>query len=80
MVYVTMTDKCLSGWGMAVNKTNKLIIECETMKQALIIEKNARLRSEMKYINIRSSKPSYNQKRFYLSWKKFEELGEIWTK
>lgn len=79
MVYVTMTDKFLSGWGMAENKTNKLIVECNTLSQARIVEKNARLRAEMKYINIRFSKPSYNLNRVFPSWKKFEELGEIWT-
>ena len=34
MVYVTMTDKFMSGWGMAKGKTNKLVIECENSMQA----------------------------------------------
>ena len=26
--YVTMTDKAMSGWGMAKNKTNKYVVIC----------------------------------------------------
>ena len=64
--WVSMTDKFLSGWGMAENKINKLVIECDSYDEALIVEANARNRSEMKYINICSTKPNYNQK-YYLT-------------
>ena len=57
--YVTMTDKYLSGWGMSEGKTNKLIIECDTIEQAEQIERVARYRDEMRYVNIRMSKPRY---------------------
>ena len=40
--YVTMTDKAMSGWGMAKNKTNKYVVICDTHEQAQIIEKNAK--------------------------------------
>jgi len=60
MYYVTMTDKFMSGWGYARNKINKLVISCETMEQAQTVYNNACNRPEMKYINIRSSKPYYN--------------------
>lgn len=75
--YVTMTDKFLSGWGMAERKTNKFIVVCENWKQAEAIERNAKKRPEMKYINICTTKPRYgaNVKE---SWKTFEQLGEIW--
>ena len=66
MYYVTMTDKFMSGWGFASGKRNKLVIACETMAEALIVEQNAQDRSEMKYINIRSTKPSYPSA--YVSW------------
>ena len=56
MYYVTMTDNFMSGWGLARNKTNKLVIECDDMNQAMLIEKNAKLRSEMRYVNIRSTR------------------------
>lgn len=58
--YVVMTDKAMSGWGRAQGKINKLIFECDTHEQAQIVEKNARNRSEMKYINVTRNKPRYN--------------------
>ena len=76
-LYVTMTDKFMSGWGMAKDKTNKLIVVCDSWKDAETIERNAKKRSEMKYINICMKKPRYG-KNVLESWKTFEELGEIW--
>ena len=76
-LYVTMTDKFLSGWGNAVNKTNKFIIECDTWEQAETIERNAKKRSEMKYINICINKPKYKAN-VLESWKTFEQLGGMW--
>lgn len=77
--YVTMTDKFMSGWGMAEGKTNKLIIECDNYEQAEIIERNARNRSEMRYVNICSSRPKYGRN-VLPSWKTWEDMGEIWKK
>lgn len=59
--WVTMTDRFMSGWGLARDKTNKLVIECETYDEAKIVEQNAQNRPEMKYINICYNKPRYNQ-------------------
>jgi hypothetical protein len=67
----------MSGWGDAQGKINKFIIECETLQQAETIEKNAKKRSEMKYINICSKKPRYG-KYILESWKKYDQLGSIW--
>lgn len=78
-IYVTMTDKFLSGWGMATNKTNKFIIVCDNWEQAETIERNAKKRSEMKRINICMNKPKYG-KHVLETWKNFDELGEVWTK
>lgn len=75
--YVTMTDKFMSGWGMAERKTNKFIVVCENWKQAEAIERNAKKRPEMKYINICTTKPRYGAN-VVESWKTFEELGKIW--
>ena len=66
--YVTMTDKFMSGWGMARDKTNKLVIECDTMNEAMIVQTNARDRDEMIYINVRSGKPYYNKNRYHVSY------------
>lgn len=75
--YVTMTDKFMSGWGMAEGKTNKLIIECETYEEAQTIERNARKRSEMRYVNITRTKPRYGRN-VLPSWKKYTDMGAIW--
>lgn len=75
--YVTMTDKYLSGWGMSENKTNKLIIECETLEQAEQIERVARYRDEMTHVNIRTTKPCYRSN-IVESWKTWNDLGEVW--
>lgn len=77
MFFVTMTDRFMSGWGMAQNKTNKLVIACQTIQQAMLIEKNARKRSEMKYVNIRTSKPYYGPS-VLTSWKVFEDMNGPW--
>ena len=71
--YVTMTDKFMSGWGMAEGKINKLIFECKDYKQAEIVRDNAQAREEMKYINIVTSKPYYNNDRYYPQVKTIEE-------
>lgn len=76
--YVTMTDKFMSGWGMAKGKTNKLIIICDTIEQAEQIKRAARRRSEMRRVNIRTTKPRYGS-HVLESWKTWGELGEIWT-
>lgn len=76
--YVTMTDKYLSGWGVSEGKTNKLIIECDTIEQAEQIERAARNRSEMRYVNIRMTKPHYSA-HVLETWKSWGDLGEVWT-
>jgi len=77
--YVSMTDKFMSGWGYAKDKINKFIIECENFEQAETIERNARSRSEMKYINICCNKPR-NKRGYLLSFRTYEEMGAIWKK
>lgn len=71
--YVTMTDKFMSGWGMANNKINKLVFECDSLAEARKVEEYAETRSEMKYINIRDSKPYYSNNKYYTQYKTKEE-------
>lgn len=78
MYYVTMTDKFMSMWGHSQGKTNKLIIVCETLPQAEQIQRAAHKRSEMRYINIRTTKPKYGAN-ILESWKSWNELGTVWT-
>ena len=73
MFYVTMTDKFMSGWGHAQNKTNKLIIECNTIDEAEQIERAARRRNEMKYVNICTRRPRYGA-HVVESWKTYADM------
>lgn len=72
-VYVAMTDKALSGWGMARGKINKLIFECDSMEQAEIVEKNAKNRSDMIYVGIHLQKPRYTGSKYYVQEKTIED-------
>ena len=72
MYYVTATDKFMSGWGLAENKTNKVIVVCNSIEEAEEVEVALHRRSEMKYINVRSSKPYYNNN-YVISWYKYNK-------
>jgi hypothetical protein len=76
-VYVTMTDKALSGWGKSKGKTNKLVFVCKDMEEAMIVAQNAENRSDMKYVNIVSNFPYYNKDR-YLTQVKFKADYPTW--
>ena len=78
--YVTMTDKFLSGWGMAKGKINKFVVGVNTLEQAETIKRNAERRTDMKYINIISEKPYFNPKRFLTSYREFSQLGDFWKR
>lgn len=73
MIYVTMTDKHMSGWGMAKGRTNKLVFECADMAEAKAVEENARCQGSMIYVNICSRKPYYSPSRYYAQTKTKEE-------
>ena len=79
-LYVTMTDKFMSNWGMADNKINKLVIECDTMEEAEIVEENAKNRSEMNRVNICMNKPHYDSNRYLTSFETKEGYGRWFTK
>ena len=52
MLYVRMTDKAMSGWGMAEGRTNVLVIACDTYEQAYAIAQAAGDRREMHRIGV----------------------------
>ena len=79
-VYVTMTDKHMSGWGPAEGKINKLIFECESREEAEIVAENAEKHGSQKYINICYNKPSYSSTRYYAQAKTKEEYPSWYTK
>jgi len=66
--WVTMTDEFMSGWGRAEGKTNKLVLTCDNFEEAEIVYDNAKRRSEMKRVQITSTKPYYTPKRYFVSW------------
>jgi hypothetical protein len=71
--YVTMTDKFMSGWGMAKNRINKLIFVCKDYQEAEIVKDNADARDEMKYVNICVNAPRYNENKYYTQFKTRED-------
>lgn len=76
--YVTMTDKFMSGWGMAKGKDNIMVVECDSLEDAELIAENAAKRSEMKNINIWTEMPKYDEKKILLSVKSFDQLSGPW--
>lgn len=68
--FVTMTDRFLSGWGCAENKTAKRIVLCKTYREAQIIVdgiKNCKNQNGMRYVKICSKFPRYNSGRYTVS-------------
>lgn len=80
MLYVTMSDKFLSGWGLAKGKINRLVFECETKEEAKIVYDNANYRTDQKNINICYKKPYYNQDRYYVQIKDKKECPSWYIK
>lgn len=78
--WVTMTDRFMSGWGLADNKTNKLVIECDSYDEAEIVYNNALRRSEMKYINICMNRPRYNKNTTFESYKTKKDMPRWFIK
>ena len=77
--YVSMTDTFLSGWGYSKDRINKLIFKCDTLEEALIVEENAKNRTDQKYVNLCSRKPYYNNDRYYVQIKT-KEVYPCWYK
>ena len=73
--YVSMTDRFMSGWGLAKDRINKFIVICDNFGQAKTIEKLAKERPEMKYINICSNKPNLPKQKYLLSFRNFDEIN-----
>jgi len=70
--YVTATDSCLSGWGGAEGKIDKLVFYCETRDEADIVEGNLKARSEMKRVSMCSKRPTYQASRYVVHYKNKE--------
>jgi len=70
-LYVTMTDKFMSGWGLADNKINKLVFECDNYLEARKLQGYAEERNEMKHISICSNYPKhiFNNSKYFAQLK-----------
>lgn len=79
-IYVTMTDKFMSGWGHAEGKINKLIFECDNKEEAFTVMENAERRSDMKYINYSYNKPYYTPSRYLAQYKNKDEYSRWYEK
>ncbi len=71
--WVSMTDNFMSGWGKAKGKVNKLVLECDSREEALIVEQNARKRSDQNDIKIHGQEPVFGDDFFYVSYKTKKE-------
>ena len=75
-----MTDKFMSGWGLAQGKTNKYVVECDNGEQAETIMRNAMRRPEMKHISMRTSRPKYDSRTILATYVTFNDLGDVWKR
>ena len=72
--YVSCTDKFLSGWGQAENKTSKFVVVCETLEQARQVERGMRQDSYLSYVRIGHDKPRFAPaSRYHVSYKTYAE-------
>lgn len=81
--YVTASDKFMSGWGRAENKTAKRIVVCKTWRQAqrMADAMKNNPHSYMKYVNIRSSFPRYSDSSYICSFSTYEDFNnDNWMK
>ena len=72
-MYVTMTDKALSGWGSAKNRISKIVYELPYPN--LYLDKvvdNAESNSDMTYVSVCEKTPYYSAKTHTVSWRTIE--------
>jgi hypothetical protein len=78
LLYVTMTDKFMSGWGHATGKIVKYIVACDTIGQVDQIMKAARARSEMMRIKSHNKKPVYPPRTHVTIERHYDQLSGPW--
>lgn len=72
-VFVTATDKSMSGWGIADHKTSKIIVVCDNMADAYTVRDKMESKDELKYVNITTSLPRYSSTRYTSTFYLFED-------
>lgn len=83
MYFVCATDKFMSGWGCAENKTAKRIIICRTYREAQRIADAFKRNpySYMIYVNIRTSFPNYPVNKYTSSYSLYDDFNnDNWMK
>ena len=64
-VFVTMSDKFMSGWGCATNKTAKRVIICQNSCEAYTLrDRLFNPKYGMKYVNITYDLPKYSSTKY----------------
>lgn len=82
MTFVTFTDKTMSGWGRAENKTSKRVIVCENWNQAVRLEdafKNAPKREGIIRVNSCSKFPYYSPTKTVVSIDHYDDWAKGWV-
>ena len=67
-IYVTATDKLMSGWGLAENKISKVVCVCDGKVEAFRVMDNLKRQNGMKYINYSYNEPRYSSRRYVVSF------------
>ncbi len=70
--YVTMINYVKSD----KDNISKFIVACDTLKQAKMVERYAKLHNEMKHVYRHESKPIFKPATL-ASWKHYDELGKV---
>ena len=79
MIYVNMTDRFMSYWGMAEGKRSRYCIACHTLEQAEAIKATADDRPEMLRVALASA-PARDTPAVYVTVKDFADLSGPWLK
>lgn len=79
MFYVTASDAFFSGWGMANDKVNKIVVEVETYEDATKVYNKLQQRHEMKYVRIARQRPAYDEEKYYVSVYDLES-NRVWLR
>lgn len=73
-VFVTMTDKFLSGWGLAEGRIAKRVVICENKQQAYTLkDRLSNPKHMMKHVNISFDVPYYTPSKYRVSWDRYTD-------
>ena len=78
LYYVTMTDRFLSGWGVAEGKKSKVIITCQGYKEAVKVIEYANKRTDMVEVRMVANKPKYNPQKYHVEWANREDYKRFY--